>query len=84
MKKAESIQMKFDAVKITSAYYFQWWIQRGFALSPIFKYPMKTKQFGLSETKLFHFHGIFKKIQQSEPPHLYTYEPPFQKSWIRP
>ena len=27
---------------------------------PVFKYPMKMKQFGLSETKLFHFHGIFK------------------------
>ena len=24
------------------------------------KYPLKMKQFGLSETKLFHFHGIFK------------------------
>ena len=41
----------------------------------------------LSETKLFHFHVIFKKKDenlQSEPPHLYTYEPPSQKSWIRP
>ena len=26
-----------------------------------FKYPMKMKQFGLTETKLFHFHRIFKK-----------------------
>ena len=24
------------------------------------KYPMKMKQFGLTETKLFHFHKIFK------------------------
>ena len=24
------------------------------------KYPMKMKQFGLTETKLFHFHRIFK------------------------
>ena len=24
-------------------------------------YPMKMKLFGLSETKLFHFHGIFNK-----------------------
>ena len=29
--------------------------------TPVFKYPMKMKLFGLSETKLFHFHGIFKK-----------------------
>ena len=28
--------------------------------APVFKYPMKIKQLGLSETKLFHFHGIFK------------------------
>ena len=28
---------------------------------PRFKYPMKMKQFGLIETKLFDFHGIFKK-----------------------
>ena len=28
---------------------------------PIFKYPMKVKQFGLSETKLFRLHGIFRK-----------------------
>ena len=27
---------------------------------PVFKYPMKVKYFGLSEIKLFHFHGIFK------------------------
>ena len=24
------------------------------------KYPIKMKEFGLTETKLFHFHGIFK------------------------
>ena len=29
--------------------------------APVFKYPMKMKTFGLSETKLFHFHGIFKQ-----------------------
>ena len=28
---------------------------------PVFKYYMKMKLFGLSETKLFHSHGIFKK-----------------------
>ena len=43
----------------------QWRIQRGFdwnpSLSPVFKYRMKMKLFGLSETKLFYFHGIFKK-----------------------
>ena len=27
----------------------------------VFKYSMKMKYFGLDETKLFHFHGIFKK-----------------------
>ena len=51
----------------------------------VFKYPMTMKLFGLSETKLFHFHGIVKQIeikQQCEHPYLYTYEPPFQKSWI--
>ena len=50
-------------------YLDQWQIQRGFRrftgtplLAPfVFKYPMKMKQFGLSETKLFHFHGIFRK-----------------------
>ena len=44
------------------------------------------KSFGLSETKLFYFHWIFKKKEiKSAHPHapLYTYEPPFQKSWIR-
>ena len=30
-------------------------------LHPLFKYPMKIKLFGLTETKLFHFHGIFRK-----------------------
>ena len=38
---------------------------RGFAgipsFAPVYKYPMKMQLFGLSETKLFHFHGIFKK-----------------------
>ena len=37
----------------------------GFALiplpAPLFRYPMKMKYFGLNETKLFHFHGIFKQ-----------------------
>ena len=28
---------------------------------PIVKYPMKMKLFGLTETKFFHFHRIFKK-----------------------
>ena len=48
---------------------------------PVFKYPMKMKEFGLIETKLFHFHGIFNIFIS---PDLYTYEPPFQKSWIHP
>ena len=45
------------------------------------------KYFGLSETKLFHFHGKFWKneiISTKRTPHFYKYEPPFQKSWIRP
>ena len=34
----------------------------GFAdtISKVLKYPMKMKYFGLSETKLFHFYGIFE------------------------
>ena len=27
----------------------------------VFKYPMEMKTFGLNETKLLHFHGIFRK-----------------------
>ena len=30
-------------------------------ISFFLKYPMKMNKFGLSETKLFHFHGIKKK-----------------------
>ena len=33
---------------------------------PVFKYPMKMKYVGINETKLFHFHGITKKIVKSE------------------
>ena len=29
--------------------------------SPVSKYTMKMNEFGFSETKLFHFHGIFQK-----------------------
>ena len=49
---------------------------------PIFKYPMKMKLFGLSETKLFDFHRIFEKNeknQQSEhhiPLYIYMYMNP--------
>ena len=53
----------------------------------VFKYPMKMKLFALIEAKLFHFQGIFKKSKiksEKRTQHLYTYEPPFQKSWIRP
>ena len=44
--------------------------------SSFLKHPMKIKSFGLSKTKLFDFHGIFKKTGaggwgSSEPP-----EPP--------
>ena len=48
---------------------------------------MKMNQFGLSETKLFRSHGIFKKNEiksATRTPHPCAYEPPFQKSWIRP
>ena len=30
--------------------------------APVYIYPMKMKYIGLSETKLFPFHGIFKEI----------------------
>ena len=40
-------------------------VVQGVCLTPspslVFKYAMKMKLFGLSETKLFHFHGIFKR-----------------------
>ena len=46
----------------------QWRIQRGFrgfvrtpSRPSVFKYPKKMEYFGLTETKLFHFHGICKK-----------------------
>ena len=32
------------------------------------KYPIKMKQFGLTETKLFHFHRVFKKGRGFEQP----------------
>ena len=70
----------------------QWGIQRGFAgpppppPPPIFKYLMEMRKFGLSETKLFHFHGILKKnlikSAKQTPTPLYIWNP-FQKSWIR-
>ena len=41
----------------------------------------------LSETKLFHFHGMFKKNETQSAKRtahtLYIYEPTFQKFWIR-
>ena len=41
----------------------QWLIQRGFRefTQTSFLNILGKKQFGLNETKLFHFHGIFKK-----------------------
>ena len=42
---------------------------------------------GVSETKLFHFHGIFRKNEiksAKRTPHIYIFEPPFQKSCIPP
>ena len=50
--------------------------------SPVFKYPMKMKQFGLSETKLCHFHGIFK-ISKASPPHICVYDPPTDFTHMR-
>ena len=50
---------------------------QGFAL--VFEYPMKTKKFGLSETKLFHFHGIFREndIKSAKrTPHIVIYMNP--------
>ena len=50
---------------------------------PFFKYPMKMKQFGLAETNLFHFHGIFQKKeinQQSETPPFIHMNPLFRYS----
>ena len=37
-------------------------LERGFIYITmrVFKYPMKRKLFGLNETKLVHFHGIFE------------------------
>ena len=47
------------------------------SLLPTFKY--------LHETKLFHFHRIYKKKKSAKrAPPLCTYEPPFQKSLVRP
>ena len=55
--------------------------------SPVFKYPMKMKNF-VSMTPNYYLIKI-DKISKSTPPppthtHPYTYEPPFQKSWVRP
>ena len=53
----------------------------------VFKKPIKMKWFGLSETKLFHFHWIFRKIEMKSAKrttHIYIYKTPFQKPWIRP
>ena len=48
---------------------------------PAIKYPMKMKLFGISETKLFHFHGIFKineiKSAKRTPTH-------FRNPWSSP
>ena len=47
-----------------------------------FKYRMKMKLFGLSETKLFHFHGIFKKneINSSKPHHTVIHMNPLSRN----
>ena len=50
---------------------------RGFAGTPsppsVFKYPMKMRSFGLSETKLSHVHGIFKKNEIKLAKRTYTF-----------
>ena len=75
----------------------QWRIRRGFrgfARTPLpagpgLKYPMKLKKIGLIETKLFHFHGIFKKYdlksskRTTTPLYIHLYEPPFMRHFIR-
>ena len=53
---------------------------------PRFEYPMKMKKFGLIETKLFHLHGKFKKIEtkSAKPTPIPLYiQTSFAKSWIR-
>ena len=37
-----------------------WGVRFADFISFSLKYPMKMKEFGLTETKLFHFHRIFK------------------------
>ena len=41
---------------------FTWTSIPSFFPGSVFKYCMKMKLFGRSETKLFHFHGIFKSV----------------------
>ena len=44
---------------------------------------MKMKSFGLTESKLFHFHRIFKNVGQgggSSQPHESPMDPPLQNS----
>ena len=78
----------------------QWQIQRGSVGSRLLNILWKWNNlvsvrpnyfifmgFGLSETKLFHFHGIFKinetkSVKRTPTP--YTYGPHFQESIIRP
>ena len=39
-----------------------WGVRFADFISVFLKYPMEMKKFGLTETKLFHFHRIFKKL----------------------
>ena len=53
---------------------------RGFAL--VLKYPVKMKVFALSEAKLFHFHGIFKKneINHKNEPSTFIHMNPLSRN----
>ena len=48
----------------------------------VFKYPVKRKLFALSEAKLFHFHGIFKKneINTNSEPSIFIHMNPLSRN----
>ena len=57
------------SIHVHGCLYKQWRIQRGFrgfartpSMPPVFKYPMKRKQFDLSETKFFISMGNLRKM----------------------
>ena len=48
---------------------------------PNFFKSYEIEKFGLSETKLFHFYGTFRKNDKKSAKDT-IHEPPFKKSWI--